>query len=428
MKSLNKTQPAAVILGANFYIALGAIRSLGRKGVKVFALDYNFRTAYALSSKYVTEKVLFPNINCDESAVAQFLIEFGKRFSERPVLLASADNYAVLLSRYAGKLAPYYRFPPNKPGLLESVINKKKLYTLAQQHNLRMPLTYFPESDSDVDEIASGIRYPCIIKPALSHKFVKLFRQKCLIINQPDTLVKFLKQSSAAGLEVMVQEIIPGFDDQMYVFDVYINQEGRPTHTFTAQKLRQFPVNFGSSTFTRQFFKPELIELGLEYMRRLDYRGFGEIEFKRHAATGELYMIEINARLSSLNALYDACGVEFTYAMYRDLTGHPLPDYHLQENRPWAFWHSYEDFFSVCAYLKKKQLGIKQIIKPWLSYRKCYAIRAADDIKPLFAFGRIILGRLAGKIRRLFATLPLRLLQRIKVNRAQKHDRKEAEL
>jgi D-aspartate ligase len=72
-----------------------------------------------------------------------------------------------------------------------------------------------------------------------------------------------------------------------------------------ARKLRQFPINFGSSTLTHHLHVQELVDLGLDYMKRVGYRGYGEIEFKKHAQTGRYYLIEINARLSTLNILFD---------------------------------------------------------------------------------------------------------------------------
>ncbi|MDZ4132038.1 MAG: carboxylate--amine ligase, partial [Dethiobacteria bacterium] len=113
------------------------------------------------------------------------------------------------------------------------------------------------------------------------------------------------------------------------------------------------------------------------------------------------YLIEINARLSTLNILFDKCGVEFTYAMYRDLIGDPLPAFLLTEDQPWAFWHAYEDAISVKAYLKMKQLTIGQVIKPWLAHHKAHAIWAADDIMPLFSFAGWVLGKATGRLRRL---------------------------
>ncbi len=394
-------QPPVVLLGANFYTALGAIRTLGRRGVPVYALDYHFPTAYAMASRFVTRKILCPDVNVDEEGLANFLLDLGKSFTEQPVLMATADSYALLISRYARKLSAYYLFPDNKDGLLETIIDKKGLASLAQKHNLRIPQTYFFDHKTDLAAIATNIAYPCIIKPALSHKFVRVFRQKCLFINSKEELMSALKEARGSKLELMVQEIIPGFDDQMYVFDFYVNGAGRTTHTLTAQKLRQFPINFGSSTLTHQVYDQELIELGLDYIQRIGYRGYGEIEFKKHPDNGKYYLIEINARLSTLNALFDKCGVEFTYIMYRDLIGDPLPDYHLEVEKPWAFWHAYEDIISILSYLKNKQLRLSQIIKPWLTHHKAHAIWAADDPLPLYSFARLIMAKIKGKLSRI---------------------------
>jgi D-aspartate ligase len=394
-------QVPVVLLGANFYTALGAIRSLGRRNVPVYALDYHFPTAYALSSKYVTRRILCPDINNGDEAVAAFLLEMGKNFSKRPVLLATADSYALMISKYSAELSRYYRFPDLPEGLLEKIIDKKGLSELATEHGLCSPQTFVADDGADIEEIASEIHYPCIIKPALSHKFVRIFRQKCLFANNSNELVKALEKARSGNLKVMVQEVIPGFDDCMYVFDAYINKKGVATHTFTAQKLRQFPINFGSSTFTHHLYDRELVEIGTDYMKKINYRGYGEIEFKKHPGNNRYYMIEINARLSTLNILFDKCGVEFTYAMYRDLIDDPLPDFHLAADKPWAFWHAYEDMISVGAYLRKKQLTPAEIIRPWLSHRKAHAIWAADDIKPLFSFGKLILGKVGDKLRRM---------------------------
>lgn len=387
----------AVLLGADL-ITLGAYRTLGRHGIKVYALSSNFTGAYALSSKYIFEKVLIPDVKKNEKELADFLIKFGKQFSEPPVLMASSDSYAIMLSRYADKLAESYLFPDNPPHLLEAVINKKSLYKMATDKGLLMPKTIFPGDAEDYRAAASEMNFPSIVKPSISEDFVKVFRQKCLVVNNSAELNEALRRVEEANLEVMVQEIIPGFDDHMYMFDVYIDSAGRATHTFLAQKLRQFPINFGSSTLAHHYHDQQMTDLGLEYMHKLGYRGFGEIEFKKDPRDNRTYMIEINARLSRTNALLDAAGTEFAYIMYRDLMGRPLPDFHFHEEKPWAFYYFYEDIFAVSAYRKTGQLNWKQILKPWFSHRKAHAIWAGDDIRPLFSFGKLLLSKLAGKV------------------------------
>ncbi len=403
-KPKHTNQVPAVMLGANFYTALGAIRTLGRRAVPVYALDYYFPNAYALSSRYVTQKILCPNINVDEAGLAGFLVDLGREFEQKPVLMASADSYALLISRYAEELDRYYLIPENPPGLLEQIIAKNGLHFLSEKHQLHAPQTIMVDDRVDINRVAETMPYPCIIKPALSHEFVKVFRQKCLSAGNRDQLLKALETARSSGLEVMVQEIVPGFDDQMYVFDFYVNRQGRITHTLTAQKLRQFPINFGSSTLTHHRHDQGLVDLGTAYIERLGYRGYGEIEFKKHPETGQLYLIEINARLSTLNVLFDKCGLEFTYVLYRDLTGNPLPDQHIRDDKPWAFWHAYEDMISVSAYLKSGQLTPGQVLRPWLSHHKAHAIWAADDIKPLFSFCKLIINKIFSKARRMIGS------------------------
>lgn len=388
-----------VFLGANYYTGLSGIRTLGRRGVPVHALDYDFSSAYSLASRYVRRKVLCPNVNVDEQGLADFLVDLALKIGGKPVLIPSHDAYALMVSRHSKKLAEHYLFHRMPEGLHEKIVDKQGLYELAVEHGLKMPLTFFPSSPEEDLAAAAQVGYPCLVKPSISHLFVKVFRRKLFIVRNREELSAALSRCREARIEVMVQELIPGFDDQMFVLDVLMDQNGGATHTMTAQKLRQFPANFGSSTLTHQFPVPELRGPGVEFLKRIGYRGYCEFEFKRHRATGQYYMIEINARLSTLNSLFDACGIEYAYLIYRDLLGQPLPPVHLDEHLNYAFYHFYEDIFSVREYRRTGQLTWSQIIKPMLKHKKVYAVWAADDPLPALHFLRLILRRL---FRRLF--------------------------
>ena len=386
-------QVPVVFLGANYYTGLGGIRTLGRRGVPVYALDYNFTNAYGLSSRYVYRRVLCPNINTNEEELVQFLIDFAVNFPQKPVLIPSHDAYVLMLSRLSDVLAKHYLFHQMPPGLLEQIIDKRGLYELAQKHQAKMPQTFFPASPEDDEETANNITYPCLVKPTYSHLFMKVFHKKCFVAQNTEELKAALKLARDANIEVMVQQLIPGFDDHIYLLEAFIDQNGNATHTMTAQKLRQYPANFGVSTFTRQCYVPEIIEPGIDFLQRMGFRGYCEMEYKKHAETGEYYLLEINARLSSLNVLFDACGIEFTYLIYRDLIGQALPPKHLKQNLNLAFYHLYEDIFSVRGYRRSKQLSWKEIILPWLKHKKVYAIWAWDDPLPAFHFIKMIIGK-----------------------------------
>ncbi len=383
-----------VFLGANYYTGLSGIRTLGRRGVPVYALDYDFGIAYGLASRYARRRVLCPNINTDEQGLVDFLLDLAKKIGGKPVLIPSHDAYALMISRHSHTLAERYLFHRMPEGLHERIVDKRGLYELSVEHGLKMPLTFFPSSREEDLAAARELGYPCLVKPSISHLFVKAFHRKLFVANNPEELSAALARCREANIGVMVQELIPGFDDHMFVADIMMSQNGEATHTMTAQKLRQFPANFGSSTLTHQFPVPELIPPSVEFLKKIGYRGYCEFEFKRHRDTGQYYMIEINARLSTLNSLFDACGIPYTYLIYRDLIGDPLPPVHLEQHLNYAFYHFYEDIFSVRQYRRTRQLTWGQIIRPWLEHKKVYAVWAADDPLPSLHFLKLVTGRL----------------------------------
>lgn len=393
------TKPV-VYLGGNHYTALGGIRTLGRRGVPVYALDYNFSTAYALSSRYVKEKVLCPWIGDSEKNFADFLLKLSEHFQEPPVLMASHDAYAIVMSNYTDVLSKKYLFHRGEQGLFANLINKKGLYGFSLKYGLPMPLTFFLASQEEEEKAIKEMAYPCIVKPVISHEFTKVFRKKCFIINNAVELKDALKKTRKAKIEVMVQEIVPGFDDQMFLLDVFINKKGEATHSLTMQKLRQYPINFGVTSFGRQLYVPEIIEPGIDFLQKVGYQGFCEIEFKRHSESGKYLMVDFNARLTNFTSLLDACGMEAAYLIYRDLINKPLPPRHLRENMNRAFYHFFEDSVASYAYLHSGQLKLWQIIKPLLKYKKVHAVWAIDDVKPFFNFYWMKIKRQFKKLKR----------------------------
>ena len=137
-------------------------------------------------------------------------------------------------------------------GLYTKVMNKETLHRLATEKGVAVPETVRIGENNFYEKIETIIKYPCIIKPVDSSTFVAKFRTKIFKVNNREELKAGLKKAQDANLEVIVQRIIPGFDDHMYTFDTYLNQDSKVTHWMTAQKFRQYPINFGASVYTRQ--------------------------------------------------------------------------------------------------------------------------------------------------------------------------------
>ncbi|MBW5448871.1 carboxylate--amine ligase [Cohnella sp. CFH 77786] len=389
----------AVILGSNYYIGLSTIRCLGVHGIHTVAVDYSDRHTYAADSKYCSERLISPHYKEDPEGFIRFLKDYAARQSAPPVLIPCHDNYVEIIDEYLDELRESYLIPQTEKGLYTRLMNKESLERAAIEKGVAVPETVRVDEEGFLDKVESIIKYPCLVKPVDSPAFVAKFRKKLFKVHDRQELESAIRTAREAGLEVIVQRIIPGFDDHMYTFDAYLNQDSKVTHWVTCQKYRQYPINFGASVYTGQKYVPELYEIGKKFFEEIKYKGFAEIEFKKDAETGKFYLIEINVRITNLNVLLYRAGVNIPYITYRELTGNPLPPSAVERDTNLVFWYAYEDLLAIKGYLKTKQLTWKQVASSFWK-PKAYAIWDWRDPKPAFSFLSMILGKFFGKFAR----------------------------
>lgn len=375
----------AVILGSNYYIGLSTIRCLGIHGIKTVAVDYSTKGTYGAKSKYCTEQLIAPYYRNDPEGFIAFLKNYASNQDFKPVLIPCHDSYVEIVDQYLEELKEYFLIPQTERGLYTKLMNKETLQKLALEKGVAVPETVRVNEDNFDEKIETKIKFPCIVKPVDSPSFVSVFRKKLFKVHNLQELHHALDQAQSTGLEVIVQRIIPGFDDHMYTFDAYLNQNSKVTHWVTCQKFRQFPINFGASVYTGQKYVPELYDIGAKFLEEVGYKGFAEIEFKKDSETGEFYLIEINVRITNLNNLLFKSGVNFPYITYMELTGNPLEPKAVKENTNLAFWYAFEDFLAIRDYLKTGQLTLKEVLISLLK-PKAYAIWDWSDPMPAFSF------------------------------------------
>lgn len=375
----------AVVLGANYYIGLSIIRCLGRKGIDVVAVEYKTEGAYALKSRYLKEILIGPHYKDEPDALVAFLIQYAKTQSEKPVLFPSADPYVSFIDNHLEELKAYYLIPQTQQGLYTQTMNKETLADLAHATGALIPEAISPLDVNFEKILTEAIGFPCLVKPVDSPTFVAKYRKKLFQADNRHELDNFLAQVKADGIEVIVQHLIPGFDDHMYTYDAYLNQDSKVTHWLTCQKQRQYPINYGASVYTKQFYEPKLHAIGAPFLEGIGWKGFAEIEYKLDDKSGQFYLIEVNVRTTNLNVLLEKAGLNFPYIQYRDLVGHPVPPRAIKTTTGYVFWYAFEDFLAVRDYLKTKQLTVSEV---FLSYftRKAHSTWDIFDMKPYFSF------------------------------------------
>jgi len=375
----------AVVLGNNYYIGLSAIRSLGIHGVPVVAMDYSDKDTYGAKSKYVSEKYIVPHYRDEKEAFIEALIDFAKKEDNKPVLIPCHDSYVEVIDEYLDILINYYLIPQQSQGIYTQAMNKDTLHNLALEHRVKVPEIIQTDEENFYDRVEKELGFPCLVKPVDSPTFVDYFRKKLFIVENRSELKDAIEKSTKAQLDVFAQRIIPGFDDHMHTYDAYVNQEGVVTHWTTAQKFRQYPINFGASVYTVQKAFPELHEIGAPFLENMGFKGFAEIEFKKDENTGDFYLIEINVRITNFNEMLRKVGLNFPYITYKELIGEPLEAKAIDYTTNIAFRYLFEDLLAIKDYIKSKQLGLFSILKTLLK-RKAGAIWSWRDPLPGFSF------------------------------------------
>lgn len=388
----------AVILGSNYYIGLSIIRSLGEKGIYTVAFDYSDEDTYGAKSRYLGEQVICPHYQEEPEKLVEFLIDYARKQDYKPVLYPTADPYAEFIDQYLEKLGEHYHIWMTEPGLWTEVMDKKGLFDLAIKYGMPVPETLKPTDENFMDIVDKEVGFPCIIKPTDSSSFVDKFKKKLFECQDMQELIERLSQVEEANMEVVVQRIIPGFDDHMYTFDGYMNGDSEVTHWTTCQKYRQFPINYGASAYTKQKYVPELYDISAPFFKAIGYKGFGEIEFKKDSETGKFYMIEINARTTNFDALLTKIGINFPYVAYRDIIGDPLPNKAVEEDTEIYFRYFQEDFLAIREYIRTGQLERTEIIKSLAFKKKAGAIWSWKDPMPGLSYSAGIVKKLFKKI------------------------------
>lgn len=388
----------AVVLGANYYIGLSIIRNLGRHNVHVVAVDYSREGAYGLRSKYISEELIGPHYKKESQAFLEFLIDYAKKQEVKPVLFPSADPYVEFIDAHFHELKEYYLFNMTEQGLFTKTMNKDTLAEMATELNTPVPETILVDDEHFEARINDEIGFPCLVKPVDSASFVSIFRTKMFRVETMDALKDAVAKSKEAEQVVFIQRIVPGFDDHMYTFDAYLDQNSKVTHWTTAHKLRQYPINFGASVYTEQLPVPELYDIAVPFLEGIGWKGFAEIEFKKDGETGKYYLIEVNVRTTNFNEMLYRVGFNSPLIAYRELTGHKINSKAITKHMNYTFWYAFEDMFAVRHYTKAGQLKWRDIL-PTYFRRKVHSTWSLSDPGPyMYFFKWKIIGRSLDKL------------------------------
>ena len=315
----------AVVLGLNPN-GLGIVRSLSAVGIPVIGVDRTptgiWDTNIWMSSRTrLCRKVFYDPEN---SNLLERLLELGKTLSTRGILFPSGDDELLCISRYRDELEKYFKFRIPDSKTVELIANKDQFSAFARQQNIPAPVTLAGCQPDEVGMHATSLEFPCLIKPSLRDKKwnIEFNDQKVLIANSATELEELFHRAYQFNKQLLIQEIIPGADSNLYFSHVYLSENLETLAIWTGRKIRQRPIHFGTSTMTESIWNDQIASSSLKLLKSLNCSGYSSVEYKRDPRDGLFKIMEVTqGRTWYPHYLGFGAGVNIPYVWYRDLAG-----------------------------------------------------------------------------------------------------------
>ena len=281
--------------------------------------------ARARYSRFVRDVVEWADPWADPEELVRRLVEFGTSRHERPVLFYGTDWDLLMVSRRRERLATAFRFVIPDAELVERLVDKHRFAALAEEAELPVP-----PSRRVAAGVAAGdvdLRFPLIVKPVtrqIATWEAAGGKGKGVRVDDPAALRHLLDRLAHAGVDVLVQELIPGPETCIESHHAYVDATGAIAGEFTGRKIRTHPRVHGYSTAVEITAQRDVAELGREVLATIGLRGVAKLDFKR-GPDGALHLLEINPRFNLWHHPGALAGVNIPALAFADAVGLPRP-------------------------------------------------------------------------------------------------------
>lgn len=309
---------------------LGAVRSLGRKGVEVHAVVEAGGGPMA-RSRYLRAVHAGPDGGLDPQApeaLGACLAGVSERIGRPAVLVAMDDLSAIAVSRIAPMLTDRFRIPHQPDNLPARVADKAELSRLCARWEVPHPETVVPAGGAEAAEAAWRLGLPVIAKwsrPWLLPAGAAGLRSTMLVHSAAEARGLY-ERSAEAGSRLLLQRFLPAGPDTDWFFHGAFGRGGHPLLIGSGRKEMSWPVRTGLTAVGRWLPDPAVEEAGLRLAERLGYQGILDLDFRRDER-GTFRLVDFNPRPGAQFRLFtDASGLDVVQAMYLDLTGQRVPE------------------------------------------------------------------------------------------------------
>jgi predicted ATP-grasp superfamily ATP-dependent carboligase len=284
---------------------LSVMRSLARAGVRLTLGSDRFR-GEAFRSRHAHARISYPNPAVDVGGFRASLLAH-LRSGDFDVLLPLSDYTNLAIGAIRSEVESLVKVPMSSDAAIRGAQDKLATLNFAQALGIAIPETHAPENLRELEEVATKIEYPCILKPrsgaGARHTYVvesaaELVRRYEKRPRQNDLLYDY---------RPLVQEYIPGQVHEVCALFC----RGEPRALLTQARLRMRPATGGAGVDNVTTREDDLQEQAVELLRALHWHGPAQVEFKRDARDGTPTLLEVNPRFWGTLDLSVRAGIDF---------------------------------------------------------------------------------------------------------------------
>ena len=306
-------QPCDVlVLDAALRQSLVTVRSLGRRGLRVAALETS-HSVPAFSSLWCKQQFICKVYEGTKDYLAN--LEEALHSTGSRVLITSSDGTVALIRQHRKQLEQHVCIALAKEPALAVAVSKEKTLEVAGGLGLAVPRGVKVGFVGDVRGALREVGLPAVVKPVESWipGRQKGMRVECQLITTPDEAYSAVEALISLGGEALFQQFLPGRRESIHLLYAH----GQVYANFAQWAKRTNPPLGGTSVLRQSI--PVPLDSGKQaerLVRDIELEGYSEVEFRRDSA-GTPCLMEINPRLSASIELAVRTGVDFPHLLYQ---------------------------------------------------------------------------------------------------------------
>ncbi|WP_099331960.1 carboxylate--amine ligase [Actinomyces minihominis] len=282
----------------------------------------------------ITDSVFFDVEHIEPGASDEIrlnhLREIAQRHPDRHLLLlANSDGAVTFFARHRSLLEVDYTIPSPTLETIDLLCEKDSFAKVCEELDIATPKTVVVDCDGpDEGWVAPtiDIPFPVVAKASSGSEYEKVSfpgKKKIWFIKTPEELDSMWVSLRGAGFrdKFLVQQLIPGGDEQMRSLTFYVDSAGMVKLRSSAHVLLQdpSPTMIGNPVAMITQALPEMWDQAEKILKAGNYTGFANFDIKVDPRDGIAYFLEVNPRIGRNSYYVVAAGQNPMTVMATDL-------------------------------------------------------------------------------------------------------------